>query len=282
MDALLSMLPLSAVSLASTWLTEAVLNKWQAARGTTFRGAPVPAMTKDRTVAVFHVSPLQDGYSLGGGTSMAQILSSGGLQKAIPAVCRVESHPARERGPGYLSVVCYRAPGASRRAWVMSVEKVGILFSPWRQRRERRMRIVFGIAQSLAALAGPGQEAWLIEWPAHLAGIEPSWNRPARIAWHTAGFARAAILWRLSHALRRPVGFLGRAVDGFLRSDALCTLAIVSAVAVTTRWSDQAAGPAAAATVFIASTASALTAVNQARKFRGIKKPRRTDKPAAK
>lgn len=280
MNALLSMLPIGAASIAS-WLTECVSNKWQAARGTTFRGCPVPAMTKDRTVAVFHVSPLQDGYSLGG-TSMAQTLSSGGLRKAIPAVCRVEAHPDRDRGPGHLSVVCYRAPDASRRQWIMSVEKVGILFSPWRQRRERRMRIVFGIAQSLAALAGPGQEAWLMEWPAHLAGIEPSWHRPARIAWYTAGFARAAILWRLSHALRRPAGYLGRGVDGFLRSDALCTLLIVAAVALTTRWSDQAAGPAAAAAVFIASTASALTAVNQARKFRGIKKPRRPDKTAAK
>lgn len=281
MDTLLSLLPIGAVSLASSWLTETALSKWQTARGTTFRGAPVPAMTKDRTVAVFRVSPLQDGYSLGD-TSMAQILSSGALQKATPAISRVEWHPDRERGPGHLSVVCYRAPGASRRAWIMSVEKVGILFSPWRQRRERRMRIAFGIAQCLAALAGPGQEAWLMEWPAHLAGIEPSWNRPVRIAWHTAGFARAAIMWRLSNALRRPVGFLGRAIDRFLRSDVLCTLAIVAAVAVTTRWSDQTAGAAAAAAVFIASTASALTAVNQARKFRGIKKPRRPGNTAAK
>jgi hypothetical protein len=34
--------------------------------------------------------------------------------------------------------------------------------------------------------------------------------------------------------------------------------------------------------VFIASTASALTAINQARKFRGIKKPRRAGDTALK
>lgn len=232
----MSMLPVGALLIATPWL----LNRWQVARGITLRGCPVPAMTKDRTVAVFHVSPLQDGYSMEG-TSVAHVLSSGGLQKAIPAICRVEAHPDRDRVPGHLSVVCYQAPGTSRRAWIMSVEKVGIMFSPWRQRRERRMRIAFALAESLAAVAGPGQEAWLMEWPAHLAGIEPSWNRSVRIAWHTAGFARAAITCRLSHALRRPAGCLGRAADRFLSSDALCTLAIVAAVAVATRWSDQAA-----------------------------------------
>lgn len=157
--------------------------------------------------------------------------------------------------------------------------------SMWIESRRRRReagasRTALKIAGMLAALAGPDQEAWTQEWPAHLADIERTWRRPIQIIYYTAGFAVAATKWRLSALLERPAAMAGRVVDALLGSDVFCGLAVVAAVTVATRLTEVHSGNAAAMVVAISSTAASLTAVNQARKMRGIKKKGKGEPPS--
>lgn len=136
------------------------------------------------------------------------------------------------------------------------------------------------LARTLGSIAGPGREAWTQEWPAHLASIEQSWKRPFQVAYYTAGFACAAVKWRIESLLRGPATAVGRFVDWNLTSDARCGLTAVCAVSTATRLTEDHSGTGAAVVVLITTTAASLTAVNQARQMRGVKRKRRkTNRP---
>jgi hypothetical protein len=143
-------------------------------------------------------------------------------------------------------------------------------------------RAAMQVAGMLASLAGPDREAWAQEWPAHLAAIERSWRRPIQIVYYTAGFAVAAFKWRVSALLERPAAAVGRVVDALLGSDALCGFAVIAAVTTVTGLTEEHSGNAAAMVVAISSAAASLTAVNQARKMRGIEKTKGKGEPPSK
>ena len=209
------------------------------------------------------------------GPTIVKQLVDHGLMPTFISVVRIsgaadDDHMTIEliREPGTSTGDWHAAQVRARRLVMPDEDTLAALASILRARRSRPTLVIAGF---LGALAGPQQQAWVQEWPAHLAEVEHTWRRPFLILWYLSGFAAAAAKWRLGSLLRGPSATVGRVVDQCLASDAVCGIFATAVVVTVIRLTGEHASAGAAAGAGTAAFAAVLHGLNQARKLRGIK-----------